>query len=157
MAALQNVAANAVGFTDRNGASLSAFEARVQELRLILLDLELHVKEYEQVLLRRRRAEPGSHVSTLPDPIRLEFIGESLKSIGRGFLEDLGLRQAPSGAGDADFREKVLRFERDLIAVALDACGHNQRLAARSLGIQPSTLHEKMKRLGLATRRSPVD
>jgi DNA-binding NtrC family response regulator len=67
-----------------------------------------------------------------------------------------GLRGDSSSDGEADFRAKVLRFERDLIVSALDACGQNQRVAARSLGIQPSTLHEKMKRLGLLTRHPSV-
>jgi DNA-binding NtrC family response regulator len=42
-------------------------------------------------------------------------------------------------------------YERKLILLALDAAGGHQRRAASSLGILPSTLSEKMKRLGLRT------
>jgi DNA-binding NtrC family response regulator len=60
----------------------------------------------------------------------------------------------PSGddtdAGAAlDLRSQVLSYERRLIAAALAATGGNQRRAARLLGILPTTLHEKLKRLGL--------
>ena len=43
-------------------------------------------------------------------------------------------------------------FERQLIESALLAEGGNQRRAAASLGLLPTTLHEKMKRLGLLRR-----
>jgi DNA-binding NtrC family response regulator len=48
----------------------------------------------------------------------------------------------------------VADFERGLIEAALQASAGHQRRAAASLGILPTTLHEKMKRLGL---RRPVD
>jgi DNA-binding NtrC family response regulator len=47
-------------------------------------------------------------------------------------------------------------YERSLIQAALEATAGNQRRAAVSLGLLPTTLHEKMKRLGLL-RRSPVE
>jgi DNA-binding NtrC family response regulator len=60
----------------------------------------------------------------------------------------------PSGSAfeaDAplDLRSRVLAYERHLIAAALAETGGNQRRAARLLGILPTTLHEKRKRLGL--------
>lgn len=45
-------------------------------------------------------------------------------------------------------------YERSLILAALHASGGHQRRAARSLGILPSTLVEKMKRLGIRGRRA---
>jgi DNA-binding NtrC family response regulator len=39
-----------------------------------------------------------------------------------------------------------------VIEDALRATGGNQRRAARALGVLPTTLHEKMKRLGLLRR-----
>lgn len=44
-------------------------------------------------------------------------------------------------------------FERQLIETALAATSGNQRRAAASLGLLPTTLHEKMRRLGLLKRR----
>jgi DNA-binding NtrC family response regulator len=46
-------------------------------------------------------------------------------------------------------------YERRLIQEALAASNGNQRRAAAALGLLPTTLHEKMKRLGLL-RRAPM-
>jgi DNA-binding NtrC family response regulator len=45
-------------------------------------------------------------------------------------------------------------YERRLIGEALAASNGNQRRAAAALGLLPTTLHEKMKRLGLLRRAS---
>jgi len=54
-------------------------------------------------------------------------------------------------------RDLVGAYERRLIEEALRATGGNQRRAARALGVLPTTLHEKMKRLGLVRRVEPID
>lgn len=43
-------------------------------------------------------------------------------------------------------------YERQLIEQALAISDGNQRRAAAHLGVLPTTLHEKMKRLGLIKR-----
>ena len=45
-------------------------------------------------------------------------------------------------------------YERKLISLALEATGGHQRRAAASLGIRPTTLSEKLRRLGMRQRRS---
>ena len=55
---------------------------------------------------------------------------------------------SPSEA-QIDLKSRLLAYERGLISAALAESGGNQRRAARQLGILPTTLHEKMKRLGL--------
>jgi DNA-binding NtrC family response regulator len=58
---------------------------------------------------------------------------------------------------NASLKDLVKEFERQLIEEALAASAGNQRRAAASLGLLPTTLHEKMKRLGLLRREiSPV-
>jgi DNA-binding NtrC family response regulator len=47
-------------------------------------------------------------------------------------------------------------YERRLIEEALRTTGGNQRRAAQALGVLPTTLHEKMKRLGLVKRPKPT-
>jgi DNA-binding NtrC family response regulator len=47
-------------------------------------------------------------------------------------------------------------YERRLIESALAASAGNQRRAAAALGVLPTTLHEKMKRLGLLRRSPPL-
>jgi DNA-binding NtrC family response regulator len=53
-------------------------------------------------------------------------------------------------------KELVEAYERHVIEDALRDAHGNQRRAARTLGVLPTTLHEKMKRLGLL-RRVEVD
>ena len=53
----------------------------------------------------------------------------------------------------ASLKTLVEAYERDLIESALRVTAGNQRRAAASLGLLPTTLHEKMKRLGLLRRR----
>ena len=48
----------------------------------------------------------------------------------------------------------VESYERRVIEEALRASNGNQRQAARALGVLPTTLHEKMKRLGLLRREA---
>jgi len=48
-----------------------------------------------------------------------------------------------------DLKTLVEDYEKALILEALAATSGNQRQAAFALGILPTTLHEKLKRLGL--------
>ena len=52
-------------------------------------------------------------------------------------------------------KDLVDAYERNVIEDALRAASGNQRRAARALGVLPTTLHEKMKRLGLLRRDEP--
>ena len=61
-------------------------------------------------------------------------------------LEDLA-------AGEFSYAETVARFERELIEETLARARGVQRKAARLLGIKPTTLNEKIKRLGVRLPR----
>ncbi len=50
-------------------------------------------------------------------------------------------------------KDLVQEYERQLLLMALELAGWNQRRVAASLGLLPSTLSEKMKRLGLRSTR----
>jgi DNA-binding NtrC family response regulator len=54
----------------------------------------------------------------------------------------------------AALKDILAEYERQLIADALRAQGGHQRRAAAALGVLPSTLVEKMKRLGIPGARS---
>jgi len=54
----------------------------------------------------------------------------------------------------SDLKSRIDAYERDLIVNALEQAGGHQRRAARALGVLPTTLHEKMKRLGIPTSRA---
>lgn len=51
-------------------------------------------------------------------------------------------------------KDLVQKYERQLLLMALELAGWNQRRVAASLGLLPSTLSEKMKRLGLRSTRA---
>jgi len=59
--------------------------------------------------------------------------------------------------GGSKLKELVDAYERRLIESALSETDGNQRRAAAALGLLPTTLHEKMKRLGLLRRRQEVE
>ena len=52
-----------------------------------------------------------------------------------------------------DLKSLLEDYEKTLILEALQATSGNQRQAAFALGILPTTLHEKLKRLGLMPLR----
>lgn len=53
-----------------------------------------------------------------------------------------------------NLKNLVAEYERQLIESALSEHSGNQRRAAAALGVLPTTLHEKMKRLGLLRREA---
>jgi DNA-binding NtrC family response regulator len=61
--------------------------------------------------------------------------------------------QAHVSVSARDLKSLVAEYERRLILSALDHCGGHQRRAAAALGLLPSTLNEKMRRLGLRQTR----
>ncbi len=57
--------------------------------------------------------------------------------------------QSGGGNSAVDLKRMLEAYERGLILDALAASGGHQRRTAARLGILPTTLHEKMKRLGI--------
>jgi two-component system response regulator HydG len=92
--------------------------------------------------------------SPWPGNVReLEHAIERLMALATGPELDVELLvdepTAPAVDGALGLRERVGRFERGLLAEALERCLGNQSEAARQLGIGRVTLIEKMKRHGL--------
>ena len=70
--------------------------------------------------------------------------------------DDLVSAEARLGnGGSTDLKALLESYERSLILEALTASGGHQRRTAARLGVLPTTLHEKMKRLGLLRRSAP--
>lgn len=63
--------------------------------------------------------------------------------------------QPGPGTERASLKARLEEYERSLIKGALSATGGNQRQAARRLGILPTTLHAKIKRLGIERQARP--
>ncbi|GAB4229324.1 MAG: sigma-54 dependent transcriptional regulator [Acidobacteriota bacterium] len=62
----------------------------------------------------------------------------------------VNLAQIELSGDGASLKEKVREFEKSLILAALEKCEWNQKRAARLLRVNPTTLNEKLKRLGIA-------
>jgi hypothetical protein len=60
----------------------------------------------------------------------------------------------PPVGESSDLKSLLEAYEKSLILTALGAVGGRQRSAAELLRILPSTLHEKMKRLGIRAQRA---
>ncbi len=58
-----------------------------------------------------------------------------------------------NGSARPGLKALLEEYERSLIKEALVAAGGHQRRTAARLGLLPTTLHEKMKRLGLLQNR----
>ena len=85
-------------------------------------------------------------------PIGLDLLpGEQLAG-GGGDGGD-GVAIATLQEAQLDYAEMVVRFERELIEDTLRRVHGVQRRAARILGIKPTTLNEKIKRLGIRLPR----
>jgi DNA-binding protein Fis len=154
-----------------------ALAQRLRELRQITSeaqqlasDLAAEVEEYKrQVLVRclgrrddaprtRERLPIFEHLSDTSR--RLEALADRLKRDARALGRDLEQQLAATArdvavlaaAEAGDLRALLDEYERQLIVSALEACGRRQNAAARMLGILPTTLNEKLKRLGLRPR-----
>jgi DNA-binding NtrC family response regulator len=62
------------------------------------------------------------------------------------------MEQNARGESRPTLKDLMDAYERTLIGDALAATRGNQRQAALRLGVLATTLHEKMKRLGMAAR-----
>jgi DNA-binding NtrC family response regulator len=82
--------------------------------------------------------------------VTLEGAGVALRGRRAGNGDAVSHEKASAG-GRRDLRTLLDEYERRLILLALHASDGHQRRAAASLGVLPSTLSEKMKRLGLRT------
>jgi DNA-binding NtrC family response regulator len=85
----------------------------------------------------------------------LENAVESLVALSPEGELDLGLLPgagpAPAGAGaPLSLKQRVEAYERGLVVAALEAARGNQSEAARALGVSRVTLHDKLRKYGLA-------
>jgi DNA-binding NtrC family response regulator len=65
-------------------------------------------------------------------------------------MQDAAMLQGDgNGASRPGLKALLEDYEKSLILEALQASGGHQRRTAARLGLLPTTLHEKMKRLGL--------
>jgi transcriptional regulator with GAF, ATPase, and Fis domain len=136
-------------------------------------ELRSGLGQYERELLisaleasrRHRSRSPKATLNALPDRLsrrikRLQLTADQVNSLVGSLVENLKRRLevyardqvGPQSQNAVDLKTRLEEFERELVISALEACGMNQVLAAKTLGVLPTTLSEKMKRLGLRSR-----
>lgn len=102
-----------------------------------------NVRELENILERAVVLGNGR-------PIGLDLLPQEV--VGAG-ASSQGVPREELMAGEFRYAETVARFERELIEQTLVRARGVQRKAARLLGIKPTTLNEKIKRLGIRLPR----
>jgi len=70
--------------------------------------------------------------------------------------EGLEISRTRARRAATSFKTLLDDYERSLIRAALEATSDNRNRAALKLCLLPTTLHEKMKRLGLLSLRRPT-
>jgi DNA-binding protein Fis len=141
------------------------------EAQVLARDLTSHLRDYERDLVRAaleasrgdRPRPPNAAVNVLPRSLsrhisRLEMVADEVKALVKDLVENLNRRveayqlrlaASPGKHPAKGLKAQLEEYERELVLSALRACDMNQLLASRRLGIPPTTLNEKMKRLGL--------
>jgi DNA-binding NtrC family response regulator len=102
-----------------------------------------NVRELENVLERAVVLGEGRTIGA-------DLLPEEIRSGADGARPDV--RQILD-EGELSYMDTVARFERELIEETLRRANGVQRRAARILGIRPTTLNEKIKRLGVKIPR----
>ena len=77
----------------------------------------------------------------------------SLQDTALTITPPAGCADAPAAPRPRGLKEMLEEYERSLILRALAESGGHQRRAAKALGLLPTTLNEKMRRLRLRGER----
>ena len=132
-------------FAGENGRTLT--ELRPEALAALMEhDWPGNVRELENVLERAVVLGDGGSIG-------LDALPREIPAGGAPSGPDLSRREIL--AGEFSYAQTVASFEKELIEQTLTRAQGIQRRAARLLGIKPTTLNEKIKRLGIRPPRLP--
>ncbi|HEX6853177.1 MAG TPA: sigma-54 dependent transcriptional regulator [Candidatus Polarisedimenticolaceae bacterium] len=121
-------------FREENGKDVERVAPEAME-RLMAYAWPGNVRELENVLERGVVLARGAEIG--------------LDVLPRDVLERVALPEAAQLPEGLAFYDAVSRYERQLIEAALRRTGGVQKQAAELLGLKPTTLNEKIKRLGI--------
>ncbi len=121
-------------YSRENGKDIQGFSPEVLE-RFMRHDWPGNVRELENVVERSVVLTRGGEIE--PGVLPEDLGGETLPKPGDGLAEGV------------DFYQAVSEFERRMIRAALQKAGGVQKRAAAILGMKPTTLNEKIKRMGI--------
>ncbi len=121
-------------YNEENGKKVRRVAADVLE-RFFSYAWPGNVRELENVIERGVVLARGEEIS--------------LDLLPRDLLDRVTLPEVPALPEGLTFYDAVTRYERQLIEAALRRAGGVQKQAAEILGLKPTTLNEKIKRLGI--------
>ena len=121
-------------FREENGKEIERLTPEALE-RLLAYSWPGNVRELENVLERGVILARGTEIG--------------LDVLPRDVLDRVALPEAAQLPEGMAFYDAVSRYERQLIESALRRTGGVQKQAAELLGLKPTTLNEKIKRLGI--------
>ncbi len=90
-----------------------------------------------------------NRVQRLADLARTLLREAEMLASDKAFTEESNNLRTMSVSEGIDFYDEVVRFETNLIKLALERTGRNQAAAARLLHIKPTTLNFKIKLYGI--------
>jgi transcriptional regulator with GAF, ATPase, and Fis domain len=121
-----------------------------------------NVRELRNAIERAAVIAEGDaiRVIDLPERVRGSLLDASPESVPEGIpidfhrdeplaSSDEGDMPSPSDRGTGTLRERIDRYEADLVFRALQTAGWNQSVAARALGLPRRTLQHKIKAHGI--------
>ena len=90
-----------------------------------------------------------NRVQRLADLARILLREAETLASDKAFTEESNKLRTMTVSEGIDFYDEVVRFETNLIKLALERTGRNQAAAARLLHIKPTTLNFKIKLYGI--------
>jgi len=123
-------------FSEENDKTVTGVSAEVME-RFMSYSWPGNVRELENVVERGVVLARGEHIG--------------VELLPRELVEQVAPPEAVALPDGARFYDAVASYERALIESALRRAGGVQKHAAEILGLRPTTLNEKIKRLGIQT------
>jgi DNA-binding NtrC family response regulator len=121
-------------FNAENGKDVKRVTLEVME-RFLSYPWPGNVRELENVVERGVVLARGDEIGT--------------DTLSKDLTERVAIPEAAALADGVRFYDAVSRYERQLIESALRKTGGVQKQAAEILGLKPTTLNEKIKRLGI--------
>ena len=125
---------------------------KAEQADLMQLDLGCHDRNTTASVpqgLKLADRQERNRVQRLADLARTLLREAETLASDKAFTEESNKLRTMNISEGIDFYDEVVRFEINLIKLALERTGRNQAAAARLLHIKPTTLNFKIKLYGI--------
>jgi len=126
---------------------------KAEQAELMQADLGRHDRNTSAAnvpqTLKLADRQDRNRVQRLADLARTLLREAETLASDKAFTEESNKLRTMNVSEGIDFYDEVVRFEKNLIMLALERTGRNQAAAARLLHIKPTTLNFKIKLYGI--------